>query len=58
MFDDLFDFNDDGSMDTAERAMELGFIDEITNEDEYGDDEEEDDDYGGEYDYEGGDNDE
>lgn len=44
MFGGLFDFDDDGSLDIAERAAELGFIDEIIDddeEDEYDDDDEE-----------------
>lgn len=42
MFGDMFDFNDDGSLNTAERAAELGFIDEIMDDDEYEDEDDED----------------
>jgi hypothetical protein len=35
MFGELFDFDSDGSLDITERAAELGFIDEIIDDDEY-----------------------
>lgn len=46
IFGGLFGFDNDGSMDISERAAELGFIDEIIDDDEYeeneaGEDEEE-----------------
>ncbi len=40
MPDDLFDFNNDGSIDITVRAAELGFIEEIIDDDEFDDYEE------------------
>lgn len=35
VFGELFDFDNNGSLDVTERAAELGFVDEIIDDDEY-----------------------
>ncbi len=39
MYGKLFDFNRDGKMHFSERAFELGLLDDILDEDDYGYDE-------------------
>ena len=34
LFGDMFDFNDDGEMDSFERATEFAFLDEMMDEDD------------------------
>lgn len=33
-FDEMFDFNRDGSLDTFEQAMQIQFLDEMSNDEE------------------------